>query len=75
MNIDQIEIGLLFEGISFSTLDNLESLNYFEDSIAAPFSDIFLSSLLIVVKHNIAFIQDTRIILLGTADNGIRQYS
>jgi hypothetical protein len=54
MNIDQIEIGLFFEGTPFSTLDNLESPNRFKDSVTAPFSDILLNSLLVVAKHDIA---------------------
>jgi hypothetical protein len=75
MNIDQIEIRLFSEGTPFNTLNNLKSPNYFKDSVAAPFNDILLSSLLVVAKHDIALIQDTKIILFGTADNSIRQYS
>jgi hypothetical protein len=55
MNVDQIEIGLLSEGTPFSTFDNLEGSNCFKDSVAALFSDIFLSSLLVIAKHDIAF--------------------
>jgi hypothetical protein len=75
MNVDQIEIGLLFEGTPFSTLNNLESPNCFKNSIAASFNNILLNSLLIVVKHDIALIQNTKIISFSTADNSIRQHS
>jgi hypothetical protein len=75
MNIDQIEIGLFPKDTPFSTLDNLEGSNYFKDSVAAPFSNILLSSLLVVAKHDIALMQDIKIIPFGTADNGIRQHS
>jgi hypothetical protein len=72
MNIDQIKIGLFSEGTPFSTLNNLKSPNCFKDSVATPFNDILLSSLLIVAKHNIALMQDIKIISFGTADNSIR---
>jgi hypothetical protein len=75
MNVDQIEIELLFESTPFSAFNNLESPNCFKNNIAASFNNILLSNLLIIAKHNIALMQDIKIISLGTANNGIRQYS